>query len=343
MLETKQCECEALSEAGKAQRLREFLARLRGVPGALTPALHAAQDTFGALTQPVQQLVADELGLTLAEVYEVATFYSFFTLKPKGRHVVRVCFGTACYVRGAARVLDRLQAELRIKVGDTTEDGEFSLELCRCLGACGLAPVITVDGHIEPEVSPTGVPYILAKHREAARPSVPVTRHPSPVTRLRAALRSASAPKVEKIFVCGGTGCKSAGCDAVREAIERELSAALLDGRVKLAVTGCFGSCALGPVMLTQPDGVFYQRVRPEDAAAIVRRHVLGGKPVSRLLHSPDQPRMADISFFSRQQRLVRQNTGALDAESMDDYLAVGGFQALKKALAMKPAEVVEI
>ncbi len=148
----------------QAQKLEEVIAGLKGQEGAVMPALHQAQDIYGYLPKEVQQKIAKGLNVPLEEVYGVSTFYSQFSLTPKGRNHISVCLGTACYVKGADKVLDRIQQKLGINPEECTEDGAFSLTACRCIGACGLAPVMTVDvyGRLEPEE----VDGILAKYME---------------------------------------------------------------------------------------------------------------------------------------------------------------------------------
>ncbi|MFR2509399.1 NAD(P)H-dependent oxidoreductase subunit E, partial [Odoribacter laneus] len=111
-------------------------------PGELINILHKAQDTFGYLPREVQEIIARQLGIPVSKVYGVVTFYSFFTMTPKGEHPISVCMGTACYVRGAEKVLDEFKRVLGINVGETTSDGKYSLSSLRCVGACGLAPVV---------------------------------------------------------------------------------------------------------------------------------------------------------------------------------------------------------
>ena len=114
----------------------------------------------------MQKVVAEGLGIPLAEVYGVVTFYAQFTTKPKGEYRISVCLGTACYVKGSDKLLDRIQEELGIEVGDCTEDGRFSIEACRCIGACGLAPVFTVNKDVYGKKVPDDIPAIIAKYRE---------------------------------------------------------------------------------------------------------------------------------------------------------------------------------
>ncbi len=145
--------------------LKARLAEIKSEPGALMPALQIAQDIFGYLPIEVQRVVASELDKHLAEVYGVATFYSQFSLTPKGDKKISVCLGTACYVKGAGDIFDRLSQRLGIENGGCTEDGKFSLEACRCIGACGLAPVLTVNEDVHGRLSVDDVDSILAKYQ----------------------------------------------------------------------------------------------------------------------------------------------------------------------------------
>lgn len=123
-------------------------------PGPLMPTLHDAQSIFGCIPLEVQKIISEELGETIAKINGVVTFYSRFSIEPTGKHVINVCLGTACYVRGAQLVLDEFANALKIKPGETTEDGEFTLGATRCIGACGLAPVFTIDGHVYGSATP---------------------------------------------------------------------------------------------------------------------------------------------------------------------------------------------
>ena len=133
-------------------------------PGELINILHAAQGIFGFLPREVQEIVAFQLQIPVSRVYGVVTFYSFFTMTPKGKYPVSVCMGTACYVRGAEAVLDEFQKLLEIKVGETTPDGLFSLDCLRCVGACGLAPVVTIAGKVYGRLTAEKVRDILAEY-----------------------------------------------------------------------------------------------------------------------------------------------------------------------------------
>lgn len=133
-------------------------------PGALMPVMHEAQNIYGYLPSEVQSVIADKLNIPLAEVYGVATFYSQFSLTPKGKHQISVCLGTACYVKGSDKILEVLEKELKIKCGGCTPDGKFSIDSCRCVGACGLAPVMIIDGEVYGRLTAGEVNGILEKY-----------------------------------------------------------------------------------------------------------------------------------------------------------------------------------
>ena len=140
------------------------LSRSKNEPGAIMPVLQEAQNVYGYLPIEVQQMVADGLGVPLSEVFGVATFYSQFSLTPKGKYNISVCLGTACYVKGSGKILEELSKELGIEAEECTEDGKFSLTACRCIGAGGLAPVITINDDVYGRLVPEDVKGILAKY-----------------------------------------------------------------------------------------------------------------------------------------------------------------------------------
>jgi NADH-quinone oxidoreductase subunit E/NADP-reducing hydrogenase subunit HndA len=149
----------------KLQELKDVCKSFNNEKGELINVLHKAQGIFGYLPAEVQEVIAKELNVSVAHVYGVVTFYSFFTMTPKGEHPVSVCLGTACYVRGANKVLDEFKRNLNIQVGETSGDGKFSLSCLRCVGACGLAPVVLVGDKVYGRVSPEGVKDIIAEYR----------------------------------------------------------------------------------------------------------------------------------------------------------------------------------
>ena len=146
--------------------LETFISGLADKNGALISVLHKAQEIFGYLPEEVQTFVAEQLGISVAKVYGVVSFYSFFTMTPKGKFPIAVCMGTACYVRGAEKVLHEFQNQLGIKTGETTVDGLFSIDALRCVGACGLAPVVLVGEDVYGRDEAKDVKTILKKYRE---------------------------------------------------------------------------------------------------------------------------------------------------------------------------------
>ncbi len=134
--------------AQQEKELKGWLDENRNMPGAAMPALQKAQEIYGYLPIEVQKMVAEALDMPLAEVYGISTFYSQFALSPKGKNTINVCLGTACYVKGSQKVFDEVASQLKIQGGETTADGKFSLDACRCVGACGLAPVMMINNDV---------------------------------------------------------------------------------------------------------------------------------------------------------------------------------------------------
>ena len=146
-------------------RVDEVIARHKGKPGSLIPVLEECQGITGYLPVELQEFISRGLDVPASTIYGVVTFYSYFSMVPKGRHVVKVCMGTACYVRGISEVLNRLQSQFKLEVGKVSADKRFSLELVRCLGACGLAPVVVVGSDTHGGVSPDRVVEILDRYK----------------------------------------------------------------------------------------------------------------------------------------------------------------------------------
>lgn len=146
--------------------LMKVIEELKGQGGALMPVLQRAQEIYGYLPVEVQQMISDGLDVSMSEIYGVVTFYSQFSLAPKGKYQISVCLGTACYVKGAGDIFDRMSERLGIANGECTADGKFSLEACRCIGACGLAPVLTVNDDVYGRLALDDVDDILAKYAD---------------------------------------------------------------------------------------------------------------------------------------------------------------------------------
>ncbi len=150
-----------VAQEAKFDELNVFIQEMKQKPGPLMPVMQRAQDIFGALTFDVQKYIAERMDIPMSDVYGVATFYSQFALEPKGKHVIGVCMGTACYVKKAEGILNALADALQTSPGYTTPDGIFTLEATRCLGCCGLAPVMMIDDQVYGRLKPEDVDGIL--------------------------------------------------------------------------------------------------------------------------------------------------------------------------------------
>lgn len=161
------CSCGCLESTDpRFVELKDYIDSLKGTEGITMPVLQEAQRLFGYLPLEVQKFISEHTGVPVAELYGVATFYSQFAISPKGKHRIGVCLGTACYVKGAQHVLDKLREVLKVEVGETTPDGNFTLDATRCLGCCGLAPVMMIDDDVYGKLGDVSViPDILKKYK----------------------------------------------------------------------------------------------------------------------------------------------------------------------------------
>lgn len=162
----QQCDClvENCTEQNGYDTLHQVILDYEKNPSNLIQILHMAQAIFGYLPEPVQRFICEEMDLSFSEVSGVVSFYSYFATQPKGRHTIQVCMGTACYVRGGKKVLDAIKDVLQIDVGETTKDRRFSLEVKRCIGACGLAPAVSIDDFVYKRVNPNKLQDMLNQY-----------------------------------------------------------------------------------------------------------------------------------------------------------------------------------
>lgn len=158
--------CEGCDGCKIDNKLKEITNKYKSVDGGIIGALHEVQNTYGYIPEVAQKYLSKELNVPMSKIYGIITFYSRFTLKPKGKHHIQVCLGTACYVKGADKVLERFKQKLNIDEGKTTEDGVFSLESVRCIGACGLAPAIVIDDEVYGKVDEKKVDELIEKYKE---------------------------------------------------------------------------------------------------------------------------------------------------------------------------------
>ncbi|CAH2213783.1 NADH-quinone oxidoreductase subunit NuoE [Tepidibacter aestuarii] len=164
MTEERLC-CSCTGEDIGLKKVKEVIKNHKDIKGCLIPVLHEMQKIYSYLPEEILQIVSEELDIPMSEVYAVATFYTQFNLEPKGEHIIKVCLGTACYVKGAQDILDRLCSVLEVEVGKTTKDGKFTVEAARCLGGCGLAPILMVDDKVYGRLIPDDVIRIIEEYR----------------------------------------------------------------------------------------------------------------------------------------------------------------------------------
>ncbi len=161
---TVKCACCSKEEEQKYNEIANIIDLYKDNEGSLIQILHLAQGIYGYLPLDLQKFIASSLDKPLSEVSGVITFYSFFSTKPRGEHTIRVCLGTACYVRGGKKLVERLQELLNVQIGETTQDGKFTFEIARCIGACGLAPAMMIDNVVYKQVNVNKLESILSKY-----------------------------------------------------------------------------------------------------------------------------------------------------------------------------------
>lgn len=157
------CSCED-DDRQRYELIAATIDKYKNIEGSLIMVLHSAQQIYGYLPLELQQFIADRMGLPLSEVHGVVSFYSFFSTEERGKHSLRICMGTACYVRGASKLVEALEDKLNVKVGQVTEDKKYTLEVARCIGACGLAPAVMVDDDVHANVSPATLDDMLNQY-----------------------------------------------------------------------------------------------------------------------------------------------------------------------------------
>lgn len=165
-MQMKQCDCKKETEQEKYIKIQKIIDKYKDREGSLIQVLHYAQGIYGYLPSELQEYIAKGLKIPLTEVYGVVTFYSIFSTIPRGDYTIRACMGTACYVKGAEQIVAAIEEKLDIKVGETTKDNKFTLEVTRCIGACGLAPVITINDKVYQKVDPEKLDSIFAEYNE---------------------------------------------------------------------------------------------------------------------------------------------------------------------------------
>ena len=338
-----------------------------GEKSSLVMILQDVQEACNHLPAPALERVSQRMSVPMSHVYRVATFYSSFSLTERGRHVIRVCDGTACHLRGSVNLRDEICRELNITVGETTEDKLFTLETVACLGACALAPVMTVGSEYQGQMTVEKVRETLDAYRNAPRGKV-ADRSSTPrrqgrragqgeITRLtgpdqlasyRQRLAAGGGGNGRCVMICGGTGCRAGRSLAVTEAFRDALKGSPGGEELEVRTTGCHGFCEQGPLVVLLPAGTLYVKVAPEDVQEIVATSLEADGVVDRLTcRDPATKkrirREHDLPFYANQGRIVFANSGRLDPTNIDDYIAVGGYASLAKVLtSMQPEQVID-
>jgi len=336
------------------KRMDEFVADVVDRHGTdrskLTCILRDVQDEYNYLPEQALREVAATIDIPLVDIYGVATFYTSFSLEPKGEHIVTVCMGTACHVRNSEGVLDEICRFLGVVPGGTTEDMRFTVETVNCLGACAMGPIMVIDGTYYGEISALKVPEILKRYQKAESEEPEAVRFISPqeLEEYRKSVKRTRYSGATSICLCCGPGCLAVGSKSVSEALSRELKRNGINDEVIVRENGCHGFCERGPLLVTRPDNVFYQNVTPGDAPEIVRETIINGKVIDRLLYEDPETgesiqREDDIPYYRKQNRQVLGPNGLMDPYEIDDYIAKGGYSALVKAIFdMEPEEIID-
>ena len=348
------------------QELKEILEKYTKEKDNLIPILNDVQVKYGYIPQIAQSEISEYLSIPMAEIYGVITFYSRFTLKPKGKYAISVCLGTACFVKGSEKLMNRLKERLGIKEGETTEDGKFSIDSTHGLlhyawdkDSIQRHQTPTVhwywphtSSHFHVGVTPNS-DYRLYKHGVYSLLSAVANRHSMMSTireekrrELNIRVDTTVGEKEKHILVCHGTGCTSSKSTQVIENFRRLVKEKKLEN-VRVIQTGCFGLCAKGPIVIIRPEDTFYAMVKPEDCEEIIQKHIIDGEIVERLLckdiDGTKVNKLDDLTFYKKQKRIALQNSGKIDPENIDEYIAFDGYKALEKVLLkMTPDEVIK-
>jgi len=337
------------------EEIRSIVESWKTDPEYVIEMMQDIQDRFRYISQTALDEICRMTGKPKSHLYHIATFYKAFSLEPRGETIIQVCMGTACHVKGSARIIDSFERILGIKTGETTEDNRYTLEAVACLGACSIAPVVKIGEEVFGNVRAKDVQRLLEKAGTGSKrgPAPPKreggTGHggikPSDLERIAAERKKAEGSYKGMLMVCTGTGCVSAKGFVIRDRLEAALAERNLDKDYLVVGTGCNGFCAMGPIIVLQPDGTFYQKVGEKDVDEIVDS-LAEGRIVERLLHEDPvsgkiNEKMDQITFFNKQQLIALRNKGLIDPENIDHYIARGGYGALRKVLdGLEPEEI---
>jgi len=321
--------------------------------GGLIGTLEVIQSEYGYLPEEALRTVAASTGRSLVDVYGVATFYRSFRLQPRGEHLISVCLGTACHVRGAQRVIEEFQRQLAIEPGETTEDRQFTLETVNCLGACALGPIVVVDGKYFPNVTTAKVKGILAKAQaefdktdepfmaaSVAQETYPFMARLNSIDHFKvfqARLLGKQDSDSRTIVIPAGTCGQASGANDIVRSAKQEIENRGLSDSLHLRVTGCHGCCQMEPSVLIEPDRTFYPRVDVKTMVRIVKAAARGEVLEELLFVDPvtgkPVPKQDDVPFFKNQVRTILSRNERIAPASIEDYVVNGGYSGIVKTL----------
>jgi NADH:ubiquinone oxidoreductase subunit F (NADH-binding)/NADH:ubiquinone oxidoreductase subunit E len=337
------------------EAIHEIIERWNNDPERVIEMMQDIQDRFRHISKTAIDEICRKTGRQKAHLYHIATFYREFSLEPKGETTVSVCMGTACNVKGAARVLESFERVLGVKAGGTTQDRKYTLEAVSCLGACSIAPVVKINEEIHGNVQPKDVEKLLAKtakagkktetKKEKRRKTAAKKIRPEDLDKIAARQNKKTAGYKGMLMVCTGTSCAASKSFDIRAALSAALEERKLDKDYIVVGTGCNGFCSKGPIVVMQPGGLLYHSVREKDVA-LIADGLETGKAVERLFYKDPVSgatvdKMSDIPFFGKQQPIAFRNRGLIDPENIDHYISRGGYRSLRKVLSELSPEKV--
>jgi NADH-quinone oxidoreductase subunit F len=339
------------------ETIQKIISQWNSDPEFIIEMMQDIQDEFRHISKTAIDKLCKYTKTPKSYIYHIATFYKSFSLEPKGETLIQVCLGTACHVKGAMNILHTFERILDTREGGTTKDKKYSLEAVRCLGACSIAPVIKIGNEVIGNVRAKDVEKIIKKHKKEKKDAG--IQEKDKISTKAARITKNSLTKIAKrekeigaqykgmLMVCTGTGCVSAKGFTIRDSLQTLLKNRNLHKDYLVVGTGCNGFCAVGPIVVVQPEGIFYQKVTEKNLDEIVDNHLQKGNIVKRLLFKDPVTKkvckkITDIEFFNKQELLALRNKGLIDPENIDHYISHDGYKALTKVLEMNPENIVE-
>ncbi len=324
--------------------------------------LQDIETEFKYIPSDAINLVSQKLDVSSSHIYSVISFYNCFHLSPQGNHRVDICQGTACHVRGSGMIADQITSELGIKPGETTPDGEVTINNVNCVGACALGPVAVIDGKYYGDLTLKKLSKAIKHHCSCKEEQKTETKKEkteqssiklSSIEQLntyRKELIKKTPLDTKFILICAGTGCIANGAVEVAEKLQEELDKKQSNTPIKLGIkkTGCHGFCEKGPLVYFYPNGAYYTGVKTSDIEEIVEKTVIKDEVIERLFYKTPDKSMSigeyeKIPFYSKQKRNVLKNNTLIDPESINDFISHGGYIGLSNALFNHtPTSVIE-